>query len=30
LIPLGLRAIKGYDEELPVYGMSFEGRTDAA
>ncbi|MDF2810925.1 MAG: transcriptional regulator [Microvirga sp.] len=30
LIPLGLRPIKGYDEKLPVYGMPFEERPDAA
>jgi class 3 adenylate cyclase len=30
LVPLGLRPIKGYDEELPVYGISFEERPRAA
>jgi len=30
LVPLGLRHIKGYEEDLPVYGMPFEGQTDVA
>ncbi len=30
LIPLGSRPIKGYDEEVPVYGISFAERPDAA
>jgi class 3 adenylate cyclase len=30
LVPLGLRPIKGYDEELPVYMMPFEERPNAA
>jgi class 3 adenylate cyclase len=29
LIPLGLRPIKGYDEEMPVFGISFEEQLDA-
>ncbi len=30
LIPLGSRPLKGYDEEMPVYGISFDERTHAA
>jgi class 3 adenylate cyclase len=30
LIPLGSRPLKGYDEELPVFGMYFEERPDDA
>ncbi len=30
LIPLGTRSIKGYDEELPVFGISFDERPHAA
>jgi class 3 adenylate cyclase len=30
LIPLGRRPLKGYDEELPVFGISFEKRPSAA
>ena len=30
LVPLGSRPIKGYDEELPVFGISFDERPDAA
>jgi adenylate cyclase len=30
LIPLGSRPLKGYDEELPVFGISFEERHRAA
>jgi class 3 adenylate cyclase len=30
LIPLGTRPLKGYDEEMPVYGISFDERTHAA
>jgi adenylate cyclase len=30
LIPLGSRPIKGYDEELPVFGIFFEERPHAA
>jgi adenylate cyclase len=29
LIPLGSRPIKGYDEEMPVFGISFEDQPDA-
>jgi class 3 adenylate cyclase len=30
LIPLGSRPLKGYDGELPVFGISFEEKPDAA
>jgi class 3 adenylate cyclase len=30
LIPLGTRRLKGYDEEMPVYGITFDERTHAA
>jgi class 3 adenylate cyclase len=30
MIPLGMRSIKGYDEELPVYGIPFEERRHTA
>jgi adenylate cyclase len=30
LIPLGTRPLKGYDGELPVFGMSFDERPYAA
>jgi adenylate cyclase len=30
MISLGMRSIKGYDEELPVYGISFEERLHTA
>jgi adenylate cyclase len=30
LVPLGSRPVKGYDEELPVFGISFDQRPDAA
>jgi class 3 adenylate cyclase len=30
LIRLGLRPLKGYDEELPVFGISFDERPHAA
>jgi class 3 adenylate cyclase len=30
LIPLGTRPLKGYDEEVPVFGISFEERPHAA
>ncbi|WP_183453456.1 adenylate/guanylate cyclase domain-containing protein [Microvirga lupini] len=30
LIPLGPRAIKGYEDELPVFSILFESRSDAA
>ena len=30
LIPLGPRPIKGYDEDLPVFGISFDGRPATA
>jgi class 3 adenylate cyclase len=30
LIPLGQRPLKGYDEELPVYGISIDETTSAA
>jgi class 3 adenylate cyclase len=29
LIPLGSRPLKGYDEEMPVFGISFEEQPDA-
>lgn len=30
VIPLGSRPVKGYDEELPVFGISFDERPSAA
>jgi class 3 adenylate cyclase len=30
LIRLGMRRLKGYDEELPVFGISFDRKPDAA
>ncbi|MBM1174310.1 cache domain-containing protein [Microvirga arabica] len=30
LVPLGSRLLKGYDEELPVYGILFDERTNVA
>jgi class 3 adenylate cyclase len=30
LVPLGTRPLKGYDEEMPVYGISFDERPHAA
>jgi class 3 adenylate cyclase len=30
MIPLGLRSLKGYDEAIPVFGVSVDERTNAA
>jgi hypothetical protein len=30
VMPLGTRLLKGYDEELPVFGVLFDEQPDAA